>query len=127
MNNNITGKEAEIEGNKLIGVFHGARFNEETQRLIYDTDSMNSFALSIQAINVNIEEAKYHTSWDWQIPAWSKVVPLIQNILKGNLGADNKRLYLYERYELAVMQNNTADGFDILIQAIQWYNTHKSK
>lgn len=102
------------QGNKLIAEFMGLEKHLSNNWYLIPKNSFDTH---------NWHEPKFHSSWDWQIPAWKKIIPLIKNILKGNLPADNKRIYLYEQYEFAVMNDDKQAGFEILIQAIQWYNT----
>lgn len=68
------------------------------------------------------DEPAYHKSWDWQIPVWSKIVPLIKNIATEGSEADYKQyMNILNEYESAVAANNPMRGCLLVSKAIQWY------
>jgi hypothetical protein len=71
------------------------------------------------------DKLHYHSSWDWQIPAWSKVTTL----LKESTRKDGNHVEFYysqlEEYEKAVVNNKPEYGFCVLVKSIEYYNKHK--
>ncbi len=125
-----------MEGNKIIGVFHGARYSDETQRLIYDTDAMQDFALMIEAKNVNIESAKYHSSWDWLMPVVEKIEKIEDphhghfgvyissngcSIQATNLRTDKPMADPPHYFNDVVLDTKIKATWYAVIQFIQWY------
>ncbi len=100
-----------MDGNKLIGDFHGAEYSDSTQRLYYG-ESVPDFASFINAGNVNIEEAKYRQSWDWLMPVVSKILSIS----------------CAESYKKAEMLRNSLSYVDIemtwhwVVDFIKWLN-----
>ena len=115
-------KNIEIDGNKLIGVFHGAEYSSNTQRLYYESESMIDFALSIHATIVNIKEAKYHTSWDWLMPVVHKIGGLAYPPI-GDKESKPKELGIAY---MSIMSTKE-DVWRAVVQFITWYNTHQSQ
>lgn len=110
-------KEQEvIDGNKLI-----AEFME--QPLEYE---------SSQFAGKRPIELQYDSSWDWQIPAWAKLVTLCQQLVttKKNIdefaSARDSYYRFLDRYEQAVCTNNTLVGFKVFNETLKWYNINKA-
>jgi hypothetical protein len=122
-------KEIEITGNKLIGVFHGAEYSPTTQRLYYESESMRDFALLIHATNVNIEEAKYHTSWDWLMPVVQKIEWLDSKDIDCRITIERQECRIYfdngiEKYERLIGSHPKIETVWLsIISFINWYNT----
>jgi hypothetical protein len=62
-----------IEGNKLIAEFMGWEKSPypNTPDKLYRDDDKNEKQLSI-----HVSQLLYHSSWDWQIPAWIKLLSI---------------------------------------------------
>lgn len=104
-----------IQGNTLIANFMGI----ETVYYSGETGMINT-GKKIVWIG---DWAKYHTSWNWQIPAWSKIAKLVKKIAD-NGGESEYAIYmgLIGRYENAVFNNVPLEGFVVITDAIFWYN-----
>lgn len=129
-----------MAGNKLIGIFHGAEWSDGTQRLYYEGESMRDFALFIHATNVNIEEAKYYSSWDWLMPVVEKIEELIPDgytTIHGEEWSKLKGLKDQKIYDFEITTNIRENQHEIktrsyeskidsvfkgVVQFIQWYN-----
>ena len=71
------------------------------------------------------EELKYHSSWDWQIPVWSKVAALSQKLaMTEELATRHNKLC--DKYEEAVFQNNPEKGQQLIVEFIKFYNNGKN-
>lgn len=109
-------KEEEIlAGNKLIADVMERSVSIIHNELCYaDWDGMHS--------------VKYHESWDWQIPVWSKIAYLIKEVvLIHKPSKENGGFYLdlLDRYNDSVFMNNPLKGFREIVEAITWYNQNK--
>ena len=112
-----------ITGNILIGEFMERNKYEPINSVwFFDEDKQKT----IERPETQ-EDYEYHTSWDWQVPAWSKVIKQIKEIVTGKLNDDEKAYQKYlsflQRYDNAVFDNTPNIGHAVLIEAIQWYNT----
>lgn len=107
-----------ISGNKVIAEFMGNYPRIEK----YKTATHNI------EVGVPDEKLQYHSSWDWQIPAWAKLVHLCQEIVSKTNGDEHKPLkdsyyYFLDNYENSVSNNNPLQGFEIIIRTLKWYKT----
>lgn len=105
------------EGNRIIAEFDGLIKTYNSNGVMFSKDGLKY-----------PEELLYHTSWDWQIPAWSKT---INEIRKAGIAEEeirnpklDKYFELKRRYGECVYNNKTEEGFKILIEAIKWYNSN---
>ena len=112
----------QVEGNRLIAVFMGGELIEGRQGNVYWFGNYHYILTEHKALNVH--DFKYHSSWDWQIPAWSKVVKL-NNALCMDAAKAEVHNSLCDQYQSAVCDNKPNEGFEILVQAIEWYNSQK--
>jgi hypothetical protein len=104
------------EGNAVIAGFMG--------KTVYPIEGTPEYKKwKGQAHDYEWHQLKYHSSWDWQIPVWSKVWDAIKDYNIGNMWADNYRASFRERYELAVRNNDPKQGAEIIIAAITWHNS----
>lgn len=111
--------QEQIDGNKAIAEFMG--FEYDGISMMIKTGDL--FLLSL---------AKYHSSWDWQIPVWGKVNLAVKDIINK---AINKKPGLYHTglksflikicnsYNNAVFQNKPEEGQKIIVESIQFYNS----
>jgi len=112
-------KQEIIDGNRLIAEFMGASHVVDGD-LMYNKESQ--FYCGLYACPVN--QLLYHSSWDWQIPVWSKLVPLIKIIAsEKNDDSFDKYTRILNCYESAVASNDPKTGKEIIVKAITWYNT----
>ena len=107
-------KETIIEGNKLIA----ARM--QLRSFKYD---IHSTGWNSPIDNSTCFRLEYHTSWDWQIPAWSKISHLTQKAASDNKYLAERHLSYADKYESAIFTNNLEEGFKVLVSIITWYNT----
>ena len=68
------------------------------------------------------EQLEYHSSWDWQIPSWSKIAHLTQKLASEDMQFVPNHLSFADRYESAIFTNDTQKGFEVICDAIQCYN-----
>lgn len=95
------------EGNKLIAEFMGR-------------ETFNRFGASV------VSRMEYHTSWDWQVPVWAKVNPLLVTLAMTAYNA-RKQHNFFNKYSEAVCANDLLKGFEILVEAIEWYNKEQTQ
>lgn len=121
-----------IEGDKLIAEFMGGEFitdgtGKGLNHIRFKNDPKKDGKLRFFAI----EDLKYHSSWDWQIPAWAKLVTLCQQLVtakKDRAKFESARDSYYrflDRYEQAVCTNNPLVGFKVFNETLKWYNENK--
>lgn len=97
------------ESNRLIAEFMGAKKREK----YFDTRPVEYLINNYWTAPGNL---KYHTSWDWQIPAWSKAIQEY----------DLPRKSVYKtRYAVATAMNDIGLGFQILVELITEINQNK--
>lgn len=70
-----------------------------------------------------MDNLKYHSSWDCQIPVWSKISHITQKLAADSQVALNWHLRWTDQYESAIFQNKPEEGFKVIAKAITWYNT----
>lgn len=120
------------KGNSLLEV--AAKYNEP---FIYIPTEMRHISPSDNVDDIRNEalskswervawNAKYHTSWDWQIPSWSKIIKLSQQLAIKETDA-RRHNNLMDRYENAVAGNIPLDGFKIIVEAITWHSSTQKK
>lgn len=98
------------EGSVVIAVFDGW----------VETKYHNRFKKDIS--ERAIVEMYYHSSWDWQVPTWSKIVNAIGRLWEnGNVLPDNW-FDLKHEYFKAITNDDKKTGFDIIVKLIKWYN-----
>ncbi len=80
--------------------------------------------LNWASVNDHFIKPNYHTSWNAQIPVWSKIAKLIKKIADDGNEFDYKMyMGLIGRYENAVFNNIPMEGFVVITDAIYFYNT----
>lgn len=110
----------ELEKTKVIADYLGwKRTNETTYWFpnlypIYNHDHQ----LSTGEITDQITNAKFHNSFDWQIPAWNKV----EKELRKPKIPFFKFMEFIERYHTAIDSNNRASAFNVLHEAVTFIN-----
>jgi hypothetical protein len=130
------------EGNKIIAEFMGGHVQG------YDLNFRNVPVFHNMTFGdwITIDEIKFHTSWEWQIPVWAHLHKLIKSyqpqestIRPQPLHADydkaieaNNVFFQYHKFRegwkhKALEDNNTIAAFEILVKEIQWYNKIKQQ
>lgn len=110
------GQEEKI---RLIAEFMGATIDEDLNvKFILPADGIGLAGCGLHA-------CKYHSSWDWQVPAWSKIAHLTQSIASESEEKAKQHLRFADMYECAVFTNNPLEGFKIIVEAITFYNSNK--
>ena len=101
-------QEEIIQGNKIIAEFMGGEIRRGKKHEVVMNDSVDGPFVSERVTNL-----KYHTSWEWQVPAWSKAIQQY----------DLPRKSVYKvRYSAAIEGNNPQLGFKILVELITELN-----
>lgn len=73
-----------------------------------------------------IEDFEYHTSWDWQIPAYSKIYDMCWKLInKGLMRAGDTNVCSHDYYR-AISENNPLKAFETIINLITIYNQAKT-
>lgn len=67
-------------------------------------------------------EMKYHISWNWQIPVYSKFMHLFKDLAAKNDDAYANYNKLIEDYGNAVFNNDAMAGFKFILENLKWYN-----
>lgn len=115
-------KEITVEqGNKLIAVFDGWGHIEtpKNKGKGYWNNTKKSYA------HWDLSAMKYHSSWDWLLPAWSKLYNIfIQIDRTKHERMRNDAMNFVDRMSLRINQNNSMAAFVIMLEAIQFYNSN---
>lgn len=120
-------------GNKLIALFIGAKY---IHKYGFADQMGYEFGIKPYAKEQSIrtwhreDSLEFHSSWDWQVPAWSKIAHMCQQLasMPNENAIDRQGEYLkfVERYESAVFTNNPEAGQKVIIDAIKWHNSNQS-
>ena len=111
-------QEETIENNKLIAEFMGGEFaNHNCQPTAYwefwkDEPPSN-------APYIFNRHLKYHTSWDWLMPVYSKAMQETEN------DGGDEHFDLQNYFEDAAMNNRIDLAFSAVVEFIKWYNLQK--
>lgn len=128
-------QEQITEGNFLIALFMGIPVNRKPGKLetfIELSDDVEYNVLdttTIDEIRYIPHVLKYHSSWDWQIPAYAKFIETYRNYVQKN---PQQKLMealwqLTEMYRKAVENNNPPEGFELIVGHLTWYNTQSTQ
>ena len=117
-----------IEGNKLIAKFV---YNDS---FIDDGDGCCYCELPNGMVDFYIEDAKYHSSWDWLMPVVEKVTSLIQEKLYIPVGKYKeyeeqhnlyeiqwRKLFHYQSYNF--FKAGIESIYKAIVEFIKWYNS----
>ena len=75
-----------------------------------------------------LSDLKYHTSFDWQIPVWAKVINAISDLNFGIASIKhNEWLGIDWDYHQAIDTANPEAGFEVLYEAITFINQQNEK
>jgi hypothetical protein len=74
-----------------------------------------------------ISDFNYKQSWDWQIPVWGKVASATRDLATADNSGYVKEYHMrmLNRYESAVFTNKPEDGFNIIMDALQFMEHQK--
>ncbi len=116
----MTDKEI-IEGKGLIAIFMGM---EQSKNVLHESGSPTFITKDKHGFNtfMTVEMMKYHSSWDWQIPAWSEAIQIGREMGEGF----SKYEDFQKRYRFAVSLNKPDEGFEVLVEVIKWINENQS-
>lgn len=95
-----------IEGNKLIAEFMGYIDNGDPDGFLIDPDTN---------YDVNVDELKYHYSWDWLMPVVGKITQ--DETLIGN----EYRESIMDVIPYGIIE----DTFNCVVEFIKWYNNER--
>lgn len=107
------------EKNRMIAEFMGhvrSGFNGE---LVFNTETREEF---------EVEQLKYHTSWDWLMPVVEKIESIGYNVnirrLKTSIHPilEDKELFGFVCGDVSKKLDIT---YDTIVQFIEWYNENK--
>lgn len=146
--NSLTNEEI-LEGNKMIAEFMGVSVtNEVKNNSVYPSKSIATAKANLVKPFIYIKdgfshvhegdnlsqiqyeiackvwsriknEAKYHSSWDWLIPAWSKIANEYRSaVAKPEITHDEvKQNYIrpLDAFESAVFQNKPEQAFEVAV------------
>jgi hypothetical protein len=95
-----------IENNKIIAVYDGwvpKSTNEEKN----ETKYVKKHPQKSGYITMKVERLSYHTSWNWLMPVFVKIMEKISSeggyiLLKGEVVEINKKTFEAESFKLAV-------------------------
>jgi hypothetical protein len=74
----------------------------------------------------NVNEFKYHTSYDWQIPVWQKVYKeMFEYDYTNKLIEFDRGRKISNLYKNMVNNGTPLESFEILVEAIQFINKMK--
>lgn len=105
------------EGNKLIVKFMGLELIEAKD--INEHTNVNKYCYF----------PRYHSSWDWQIPVWSKIAKQVKELLPKLPNPEPKIKNYFSQtrlYENAVFNNEPEEGQKIIVELIKFYNQNNN-
>lgn len=105
----------EVEGNKIIAIFMGEKIAQVNIRGNVSYHLAGGF----------LEELSYHSSWDWQVPAWGKVSLAVKELIPKLSNVEHEARWYFDlvtKYEKAIFQNKPEDGQKIIVELLKWYN-----
>lgn len=109
----------EVEGNKLIAEFHGWKYAETPKKKgkgYWDFQEWGKAAFDIRFM-------KYHSSWDWFLPAVKKLNKLIQE----DKAFKEMRFDwdIYESMRNWINDVELENAFSDFVTMLEWYNQNK--
>jgi len=96
------------ENNKLIAEFMGMELGDDKTMYYDDVENLHP--------PTAVDKLKYHTSWEWLMPAYKKCMTSKQ--LRGD---DDYRTILID----AVIAADIKELYTAVVEFIKWYNQNK--
>lgn len=111
------------EGNKLIAEFTGMK--KYYHSLKDNIDHEQTWYIDDPNKEIYTADLKYHSSWDWFMPAWEKFRKCID--ITGNPTEKYYQQYSQHCQQIAtaIAHITIEESFARLVKAIQWYNQNK--
>lgn len=124
--------ENTIENNKLIAEFMGIIPH-------VDKDNPKNYEAYVQIPNstcpngYHVEEAKYHSSWDWLMPVVEKIarIPFEEDYATacartfGMLNDEGKIMVRLNRFQLHIADTLIEATYAAVLEYINWYNSNQ--
>lgn len=107
------------QGNKLIGEFHGWKHSPTPKQKGKGMWHFPEWGKSA----FGIDDFKYHSSWDWLIPAIKKFQ--YSNPISNVYSNEYEEFFEWcNKIDNAITQDyDIQQAFNLFTEAIQWYNT----
>lgn len=106
------------EKNKVLAEFMG-------ESIIMQKSSVGNFLIPMRFDNVHhrgYTACKYHSSYDWLMPVWHKFRDLETKGMEKMIHCD-----YVEKLESAILWHPITEAFDLLVEAVEWYNSINDK
>jgi hypothetical protein len=101
-------KELSIQdGNRIIATFMGLTTNTNERGFVIITDEDG---------DPPFDYPKYHSSWDWLMPVWKRLFPILAIIST----ADNSH---YHTIKMAIGRGNIENAYPAIVRAIIFINS----
>lgn len=113
------------EGNKLISEFMGWNDSEYHKGYVEPPKEISSFVTPM-----HIEDFKYHSSWDWLMPAvikTNKMNKMVTINLWSEQSTTECKIYNWgigEPYQETECENPLESVYKTVVAFIKWYNTN---
>jgi hypothetical protein len=115
MSNILSGHKNEVvEGNKLIEKFNHPQYSISGEWILKNDEMGSRYHVSV---------LKYHESWDELMPTWDKFHKWYLEYTKTNTPPRKFRSMMID----AIGNCNMRMAFNILVEAIQWYNSQNTQ
>jgi len=93
---------------------------EESNKLIAEFETgMEYIDTNFAIVDPKGEDLRYHTSWDWLIPAWHKWITMCWD---DGLFTSHPVQNIYEEFNTRVARNAPNEAMEFLVQGIKWHN-----
>lgn len=110
------------EGNKIIAEFEGMKFIPKAKWYNLFGYSCDVMKPSGYPFAFSMKQLKYDCDWSWLMPAWRKFVKIFIEFSHTGLFYSEFLRYKSE-FHYAIDNDNITKCFEILADAIQWYNS----
>ena len=118
-----------LEGNKLIAEFMGAKPYYLDVNVLSFPMMENPAQSANNTTTHHVSALEYHSSFDWQIPVYSKVTHLLKELLPKLPNPETKIKYYFQQerlYQNAVFSNEPESGQKVIVNLIKLYNQNKN-
>lgn len=121
-----------LDGNILIAEFLELKTCEihcsDQRTYPFKNCKEKGFFVTPGTLAIRTDDLKYHSSWDCQIPVWSKIALSVKELIPKLPNPEtNGRWYFraLSEYEKAIFNNEPIEGQKIIIELIKWYNNNQ--